>query len=508
MSDGAVVEHLSAHGVPDAASLLGSVQSIARLLGSPGTSAAARRAFRHVTPILLRELGGVQAPVRALRTVERFLASIALDRAELETLFERREIFGPLIRLFAGGPVLSSILIHRPSLVLEEGFGGAVARDRDAGEHVSHIMRELGDRVEAMDLAGPLRVYQRTQILYIGLKDLNRQAGPPAVQRALTALAEAIVRVCVAASARAAGWPAGEETTTPGLVVLGLGKMGYRELDYASDLDLIVLYEAGPGDPAPRHAAANALARHMVEMLTSMTREGALYPVDMRLRPFGGEGELAQPIERILPYAESTAGVWELQAFLKARPVAGDLALGEEIVRSLESVAFARAAREDPGPAIRDMRERLRQAAETMPGCIDVKRGEGGLASIQFAVQCLQLRHAVPSPPFKRTTRLLSALRGAGVLDEHAYRVLFTGFQFLRRLEHQIRLAQGRALSILPDAPELQEEIAVAMGFTPDAQLPARARLLAELTRHRRRVESIARRAFEGAPRRDAVPQD
>jgi [glutamine synthetase] adenylyltransferase / [glutamine synthetase]-adenylyl-L-tyrosine phosphorylase len=505
MSDRDVADHLAAQGVRDAGSLLGSVQSLARLLASPAASPSARRAFRHVTPVILRELAEVHAPVRALRTLERFLTSLALDKVELQRLFDRREIFGPLMRLFAGSPVLSSILVHRPALVLEEGFGSEVARGRDVDEHISHLLPSLETLPDSRDIAAPLRVYQRTQILYIGLKDLNQQAGPNLVQRALTALAEAILRVCVAASARLTGWPVGEGTHTPGLIVLGLGKMGYREMDYASDLDLIFLYEAGAGPPAARHASANLLAQRAVEMLTSMTREGALYPVDMRLRPFGGEGELAQPVEQVLPYMETTAGVWEHQSFLKARAVAGDLTAGEETVLALEQAAFQCAAREDPGPAIREMRERLRQAAGTVEGRPDIKMGEGGLASIQFAVQCLQLRHRIPSPPFKRTTRLLSALKGAGVLDERGYRSLFTGFQFLRRLEHQLRLAQGRALSLLPESTDLLEELSVAMGYVPEEEQPARVRMLADLERHRRRVESVSRRVLEGAVRPDTV---
>jgi glutamate-ammonia-ligase adenylyltransferase len=505
LPDGEVIRRLSSQGVRDAESLTGGVQSLARLLRSPAAPGAARRAFRHVTPVILRELAAVHAPARALRTLERFLASLALDRGELERLFDRREIFGPLIRLFAGSPVLSSILVHRPGLVLEEGFGREVARDRDVDGHVGHLL-PLVERVsDARDLAAPLRIYQRTQVLYIGLKDLGQQAGLPRVQRALTALAEAILRVCVAASARATGWPVGGGTHVPGLIVLGLGKMGYREMDYASDLDLIFLYEAGAEPPAERHAAANRLARHVVEMLTSMTREGALYAVDTRLRPFGGEGELAQPVDMVLPYVETTAGVWELQALLKARAVAGDPTAGEQTWMALERAAFLRAAREDPGPRIRNMRERLRQAAAFSGGAHDIKWGEGGLASIQFAVQCLQLRHAIPSPPFKRTTRLLSALKAAGVLDPHDYRVLFTGFQFLRRLEHQLRLAQGRALSVLPKSEDLQEEIAGAMGFRRGGERTGRSLLLARLGRHRRRIEAASRRVLEASPRPGTV---
>src|SRR5262249_19891251 len=149
--------------------------------------------FRHVTPLLLKELARAWSPVRALRTLDRFLVSIALDRDALEAFVGRQEIVAPLVQLFSGSQALSSILIHRPHLVLEPGFGEALARDPTVQEHVTHLMSGGGEGEE--DLAVRLRLYQRRQLLYIGLKDLSRQAGPASAQRAITALAESILTV-------------------------------------------------------------------------------------------------------------------------------------------------------------------------------------------------------------------------------------------------------------------------------------------------------------------------
>ncbi|HKY31072.1 MAG TPA: bifunctional [glutamate--ammonia ligase]-adenylyl-L-tyrosine phosphorylase/[glutamate--ammonia-ligase] adenylyltransferase [Candidatus Polarisedimenticolia bacterium] len=496
LPDVTVIALLRAAGIADAASLLGSIKSIARLLASHHVPPEARRAFRHVTPVLVRELAASAAPVRALRTLERFLASFALEPGGLAALFASREIVPPLIRLFAGSQALSSALIHRPGLVLEEGFGAAIAHQPSVQEHLQRLAGESASR-DTAGMAAFLRTYQRAQQLYIGLRDLNGQARVPTVQRALSDLAEAILRVCTAAAARACGWETADGDATPGFAVLGLGKMGYREMDYASDLDLVFVYDPGAREIAARHAAAGLLASRVVETLTSITREGALYAVDTRLRPFGTQGELAQPAAQMLSYFRTTAGVWEMQSFLKARPVAGDIALGEQITANLEEAILTRARQEDVGRAVGEMRDRLAREAPGNEGGVDIKLGEGGLGSVQFAVQFLQLRHAIPSPPHKRTARLLASLRSAGVLDEASYRTLFTGFQFLRALEHQVRLSHGRPASRLPASEEAVEEIARACGYARERGLPARSGLLADLARHRQGIEAVFRHVLE-----------
>src|SRR5262249_600063 len=136
-----------------------------------------------------------------------------------------------------------------------------------------------------------------------------------------------------------------------------------------------------------------------------------------------------------------------------------------------------------------------------------IKHGEGGLSSIQFAVQCLQLRHGILAPPFKRTSRLLSTLRAAGLLDQPSYRSLFVGFQFLRRLEHRMRLAQGRAVSVLPGSPGAVNGVAAAMGYDAREGAAARERMLHDLHRHLRRVETAYRRVVTPLRRAGTTPE-
>ncbi len=504
MSDTEVVACLRAADVHAGAALLGSVKAIAKLLSA---TEGPRREFRRMSPILIEELSRVSHPVRALRNMERFIESLALDRGRIARFAARPELIPPVVRLFGGSQPLASILIHRPRLVLEEGFEGAISRERGVSDHLARLLAGIRAASDEESASTFLRVYQRTQLLYIGLRDLSRQEGSLQIEHSLSDLAEAILRVALGSCARATGWPVEDGEATPGFLVMGLGKLGYREMDYFSDLDLVFLYEAGPPDvAAERHAAANRLAGLIMQTLTSITREGSLYAVDVRLRPFGAEGELAQPAGILREYFSASAGVWEMQSFLKARPVAGDLALGRETIHDMEEFILHEAAEMDLSRAVRDMKSRLEREAESRgAGRTDIKLGPGGLSAIQFAIQYLQLRHGIPSPPHKRTTRLLESLRTAGLLDEEAHAAFFTGFQFLRELEHRMRLIHGRAVSRVPESREAQEELAAAMGFFAQTRAAARERLLQDLATHRSRIEATYRRVIEDAARPEAV---
>ncbi|HET9481613.1 MAG TPA: hypothetical protein VFP98_07655, partial [Candidatus Polarisedimenticolia bacterium] len=218
---------------------------------------------------------------------------------------------------------------------------------------------------------------------------------------------------------------------------------------------------------------------------------------------YGGEGELAQSVTRWREYFESQARVWEMQAFLKARPVAGDLAAGRTAVEQIEALVFRRAAGADLGREVAQTKEKLERQAALRPG-VDIKNGPGGLTAIQFAIQYLQLRHGIASPTHKRTTRVLATLRAAGALDEEAYRTFFTGYRFLRRLEHRIRLIHGRALSSLPASGDALEELARSMGGAQDAG-KASGRLLEEVALRMARIEETYRRVIERSPRVESV---
>jgi len=498
LPEAAVVQTLAAAGIADAEGMLGSSRAIARLISHHAARPEVARLFRRVTPVLLKVLADVDNPVRALRAFERYLASLGLNRDQLSGFLRRPELIPPLMALFSGSQPLSAILISQPELVLEEGFGQAITRERSAREHLVRLRERLAHCQSAGEASAMLRAYHRAQILYIGLADLSRKAGPAQVCRALSDLAEACVLAALECCARQVGWPVAPPGVVSGFAVMGLGKLGYRELDFGSDLDLVFVYAAQDDNAAASHAQAAELARALLETLTAITRDGPLYAVDTRLRPYGADGDLAHADDRVIEYLRDTAATWELQAWLKARPIAGDPGLCVMLHERLEPVLFGAAARHDLASAVREMKERIeRESRDRSAGTTDIKLGAGGLNAIQFAIQYLQLRHAIPSPTMKRTTRVLATLRAAGFLEEETHRALHTGFHFLRRLEHQLRLIHGRSLSRLPGSPGTMDEIALALGYTGDR--PGE-RLLGDLAGFRGRIESAWVSVIEQPP--------
>jgi glutamate-ammonia-ligase adenylyltransferase len=487
LSDPEAKELLRAAGWPELETLLAGVRRIARHLSPPAVPVENRRAFRQVSPVILREIPSVASPARALRNLERLLESLSVDPAGMRAFLEEPERFGPILGLFGGSQPLSELLIHRPALLLDPAFLRALATDRSMAAHASALAARLQKCGSFAASLAALRHYQQAELLLIGLKDLSRQITIRAARRALSDLAEGSVRG--AFKAAVARHQEQGHKVVRSFVVLALGRLGYREMDYGSDLDLVFIYQTARADP-DLHTRAGLLATGVVEALDTITREGPLYAVDSRLRPFGGEGEIAQSAGTLLEYLKGPAGVWEMQSYLKARPVAGDLRAGERLLRKAEQAILDRAAREDLPGAVRSMRERLRAAASNPDD--DLKSGRGGTHTVQFALHYLQLAHHVPSPPRKSTLRLLRSLRDLDLISEGAYTNLFRGERFLRRLEHQLRLIQGRSVTRMPDRADLLAEVARGLDYG-GTQENAVAALTRDLGTHRAAIE----RAFD-----------
>jgi len=276
------------------------------------------------------------------------------------------------------------------------------------------------------------------------------------------------------------------------LAVLGFGRLGYREMDYSSDLDLVFICEE-KGRKGETRPLARLWCERTVRFLSSLSRQGQLYSVDLRLRPSGGEGELVTTLAGLADYFGDAAEVWEMQSFLKARPVAGDLLLGGRAVETLEAMILEKGSSlgvEVLREAVDDMRRRLIQEARR-DGRRNVKLGEGGLFDIHFIIEFLQLRHGVPNPPDKDTIRLLTLLNRLGHLSDAQLQVLYESYLFFRALDHEMRLIHDRPLRGLPDDPIRLAEIGLAFeGAPPDQE--GRARHVREtFQRHTAAVQGV-----------------
>ncbi|MCB4822114.1 bifunctional [glutamine synthetase] adenylyltransferase/[glutamine synthetase]-adenylyl-L-tyrosine phosphorylase [Roseicella aerolata] len=290
-----------------------------------------------------------------------------------------------------------------------------------------------------------------------------------------------------------------------GLIVLGMGKLGGRELNYSSDVDLMVLYDpAAAAYHADRAGAAYVrLARDLVRLLEERTAEGYVFRTDLRLRPDPAATPLAVSMNAAIVYYESMGQNWERAAMIKARPVAGDRALGEHFLREIRPFVWRRhldfAAVSDIHSIKRQIHvhKGARGAGATIAlAGHNVKLGRGGIREIEFTAQVLQLIWGGRDPALRDPTTLgaLAALAGAGRLDRRAAADLADAYVFLRDVEHRLQMVADRQTHQLPtDAPGLAR-IASFMGFGSTEEFSAA--FLAHLARVERHYESF----FEAAP--------
>jgi len=249
-------------------------------------------------------------------------------------------------------------------------------------------------------------------------------------------------------------------------------------MDYGSDLDLLIVYDdaaAWPPAPLADHNRALAafdsaqefyvkLTAEIVRALSSITREGLLYRVDLRLRPDGNSGTLAQGLSRLLAYLSSRASAWEHSAYLKAREVAGDLAFGRQVRASICETCFAAASRNAALKAeLADMRARLHQE-KARKGRPNIKWGRGGMTDVYFVTRYLQLRDRAAFPTGQGTVALIRHLGARGSLDAEAARALDEGYSFLRHLDHWMRLLLDRPTPLLPASQVALGDLARALG--------------------------------------------
>jgi glutamate-ammonia-ligase adenylyltransferase len=276
----------------------------------------------------------------------------------------------------------------------------------------------------------------------------------------------------------------------PELAVVGMGKLGGRELNYASDVDVIFVHgEAG----APAMQQAGRAAAAVIDLLSAPGPEGIALRVDPDLRPEGRAGPLSRSLESMGEYYEQHAETWERQALLKARHVAGDPAIGAAFLERVTPLVFPSVL---PAGAVEDVRaskarieEHVRAAGKE---AVELKRGRGGIRDVEFAVQLLQLVHGGRDERLREpnTLRALGALADEGFVRRADADVLADSYRFLRRLEHRLQMVRDLQTHELPRDPAAQRTLARSMG------LPDPGALLAEYATTTEVVRGLHERLF------------
>ncbi len=316
--------------------------------------------------------------------------------------------------------------------------------------------------------------WQRRAFLHIAARDLTGQDDLEATGRALADLSGVVLgRACVLAGAT-------------DLVVVGMGKLGGRELNYASDVDVMFAAERVDADLERRARAAVAVARRC-------------YRVDLNLRPEGRDGALVRSLESYGAYWERWAQPWEFQALLKARPVAGPEAHRGGFSASAAEHLWTRSFGPEDLRAVRAMKARA-EADVARRGAVDLelKRGPGGIRDVEFAVQLLQLVHGGADPELRTPATLdtLAELADAGYVGRPDAEALADAYRFLRTVEHRVQLVEEHQVHALPPDPGAQRELARNLGYRDTVAAGALDRFRTELGRHRVAARSIHERIW------------
>lgn len=316
-------------------------------------------------------------------------------------------------------------------------------------------------------------------LLRVAGLDLTGRITMPAVGAALSDLADAAARVALQSSA---------SHPPVRLSVIALGKWGGRELNYASDIDLVFVHD-GDG------VAAADVAAGFIRVMTHRTADGVSFRVDTGLRPEGSSGPLTRSVDSYRAYWERWAETWELQAMMKARVVAGDDALGDEFLAALEPFVFPDRLGAE---AVREIRAMKGRAERLVVGDEELKRGVGGIRDVEFAVQLLQLVHGRADPALRSANTLagLRLLGEGGYVDGTDAAELAESYTWLRHVEHRLQLYDLRQTHSLPLDLAGRTRVAKAAGYRDTANASATESFELDLRSRRARVRTIHEQLF------------
>lgn len=455
-------------------------------------TAESRLMVENLARDLARELARSADPARALNNLDRFIQGVGPRMFYYGLLLDRPELVGRLVTLFAASDYLSGYFARHPKLI-EPIFAdpkvlllppGELRRSREAIRRATPGAPG-GDAEAELDA---LRIFRNREVLNVGLLDLVEKVTLEEAEASLTDVAEVCIEGALALAkrqierqAKAAGaWE---------FLVVGMGKLASRELSYGSDLDVVFFFSSGGGEEelvAQEYCVR--LAQKLIWALSTRTGEGTCYEMDTRLRPSGRQGMLVSSLESFVQYHERSAQVWERQALLRARAVAGNPALSKRFEETRGKI-LSRPAPKDLAGEVDRLRARMeKELARETSVRHDFKTGRGGLVDVESAVQYLQLLHGAAHAELLAAAPIaavLEKLRALNLLSRADFETLREGWEFLRRLSSRLRILENRSISDLDEEQGDLDALARRLGYAgTEREGGARRALLESYRRH------------------------
>ncbi|MBW2073830.1 MAG: glutamate-ammonia-ligase adenylyltransferase [Deltaproteobacteria bacterium] len=407
-------------------------------------------------------------PDMALNNWERYIRALPSPEFHYNILLSQPMRLEILLSVLSGSQFLADTLVRNP------GFLDWVTIPKNL--HQIQGRKNLEDELRMASEGcnnhkvwlNKLRRFRRREMLRIGTRDIYLGVSTEDVMLELSTLAEALTQVVlerVWATLKEEQETAQEvETLANHFCILAFGKLGGSELNYSSDIDLLGIYDAPATSLEPKNAAHTFLQKRFARVMESVradlsmhTDEGYAYRVDLRLRPYGGAGELVPSVSALIDYYRNVASLWEIQAALKIRPVAGHLQIGDHFLEKIRPVLLQRRKREAIVHAIEKMRKAaIKTCSRRNRPIRDVKSGMGGLRDVEFLVQGLQLIHGPDHPGLleRNTLNALEGLQKTDILPEPVAAQLREDYVFLRRVEHYLQILEDRQIHALPKDPD------------------------------------------------------
>ncbi|KZC18000.1 glutamine-synthetase adenylyltransferase [Rhodanobacter sp. FW104-R8] len=478
---------LEASGFAPGAELADALLKLPQAAAVRAMSARSRERLDHLMPQLFDAARATVAPVASLLRLCRLMQAVARRSSYLALLEEQPAARRRLVRLFADSAFLAERVIAQPLLlddVLDPRIDQLPLKRADITAEIARVLGTLEEREAEAELER-INEFKASTAFRLGLAFNDGRADAVATARRLAALAESVVGAVLALAERELVAQHGRLPGTgmqpgSGFSVLGYGSLGGEELGFASDLDLVFVYDGRRAQalsdgarPIEGSRWYQRLAQRVMNWLTVLTRGGRLYEVDTRLRPDGSKGLLVGSLDAFVAYQQSRAWTWEHQALLRARPVAGDAALNAELAGVRRAILAVPRERATVLAEVGSMRARWRAERDRSDQHrFDLKQGHGGLLDIEFALQGLVLAHAAGQPALLGVTAnagLIEACRVAGLLDGNQAAILAVAHADL--LQRALACTLDLRPRIAPRDAQLEQlcasvrEVTAALGF-------------------------------------------
>ena len=411
----------------------------------------------------------------ALNNLERYFAS-AGPTSLLPLLESRARTLETILQLFSASQFFSDLLITNPDFL--EQLRIPLRSSPSRAEMLDELRADVAAAYEDSNVLRAFRRFRQQQLLRIGANDIIRDRPLEEITRDISRVADTALEVALETArrniSRRFGEPYSQADEPSRCVILAFGKLGGKELNYSSDIDLMFIYDE-EGQTRGKHVTVLSnddyfarVCSEVVRLLSVNTDVGQAYRVDLRLRPEGQRAPLARSLASTLAYYDTLGRTWERQALIKLRTVAGDARLGEEFIKAIEPFVYRKYLTVAEINEIKALKRRIEhKSGQYGESDTEVKTGHGGIRDVEFTIQFLQLSNGGDLPEIRQrnTLKAIRSLEKVRLLSDTEYRVLDDTYRFLRKVEHRLQLMFDLQTHRLPDKADEMRKLALRMGY-------------------------------------------